>query len=48
VLPYAECTRSVNGCIALCGSETALLLAARGGHADVIAVLVAAGADRCV
>jgi hypothetical protein len=30
-----------------CGSETALLLAARGGHADIIATLVAAGADRC-
>ena len=30
-----------------CGSETALLLAARGGHADIIATLAAAGADRC-
>jgi hypothetical protein len=29
-----------------CGSEAALLLAARGGHADIIATLVAAGADR--
>ncbi len=29
------------------GSEAALLLAARGSHADIIATLVAAGADRC-
>ena len=41
-------TRPVHGCIEWCGSETALLLAARDGHADIIAMLVAAGADRCV
>ncbi len=28
------------------GSETALFWAARGGHADIIAMLAAAGADR--
>jgi ankyrin repeat protein len=31
-----------------CGSEAALFWAARGGHADIIATLAAAGADRFV
>ncbi len=30
-----------------CGSEAALVIAAQGGHADIIATLVAAGADKC-
>ena len=42
------CTRLVAGCIEWCGSATALFWAARGGHADIIATLVAASADRCI
>jgi hypothetical protein len=42
-----ECTRPVAGCIEWCGSEAALFWAARGGHADIIEMLAAAGADRC-
>ena len=42
------CTRLVAGCIEWCGSEAALFWAARGGHADIIATLVAASADRCI
>jgi hypothetical protein len=42
------CTRLVPGCIEWCGSAMALLWAARGGHADIIAMLAGAGADRFV